>query len=255
MVPKVSIIIATFNSGKTLRESLDSVTNQNFNEWECIVVDGMSKDDTLTIVKEFANRDQRFRYVSEPDKGIYDALNKGVTMSKGEWIYVLGSDDCLLPDGLSILLETASKNKDAVLSYGDIYAVFSDGNKRYVSARDADIIRTRMCASHQAMITKRDKMIACGCFDLKYRIRADYNLTQLLYLSGGKFVRTKKPIAKVLQTGISSKVNIKEDMERYYINRTNNSCRFPFVHFLLVEIKVILRKVIIDRILYSNKTR
>ena len=79
----VSIIIATYNSGKTLRRALDSVLNQSYQDWECIVVDGASKDNTIGIVKEYVKKDSRFRYISEPDHGIYDAFNKGWKMAKG----------------------------------------------------------------------------------------------------------------------------------------------------------------------------
>ena len=89
----VSIIIATYNSEKTLRRALDSVLNQTYQDWECIVVDGASKDNTIEIVKEYVSKDTRFRYVSEPDHGIYDAFNKGWKMAKGEWVMYLGSDD------------------------------------------------------------------------------------------------------------------------------------------------------------------
>ena len=78
----VSIIVATYNSDKTLRQALDSVLNQSYQDWECIVVDGASKDSTIDIVKEYVSKDSRFRYISEPDNGIYDAFNKGWKMAK-----------------------------------------------------------------------------------------------------------------------------------------------------------------------------
>ena len=76
-MPLVTIIIATYNSSATLREALSSVLNQSFQGWECIIVDGASKDNTIEIMEEYCEKDARFRYVSEPDNGIYDAFNKG----------------------------------------------------------------------------------------------------------------------------------------------------------------------------------
>ena len=104
----VSIIIATYNSGKTLRRALDSVLNQSYQDWECIVVDGASKDNTIAIVKEYVKKDSRFRYISEPDHGIYDAFNKGWKMAKGEWVMYLGSDDEYTKDGIKALLENSN---------------------------------------------------------------------------------------------------------------------------------------------------
>ena len=72
----ISIIIATFNSSRTLAKALESVLEQNFNDWECIIVDGKSTDSTLDIIKEFELKDSRFSHVSEKDNGIYDAFNK-----------------------------------------------------------------------------------------------------------------------------------------------------------------------------------
>ena len=80
--PKLSIIIATFNAAKTLSVALDSVLKQSFQDWECIIVDGASKDETVAIIKEYEPRfEGRMRWVSEPDKGIYDAMNKGLQMA------------------------------------------------------------------------------------------------------------------------------------------------------------------------------
>ena len=114
----VSIIIATYNSGKTLRRALDSVLNQSYQDWECIVVDGASKDNTIEIVKEYVSKDSRFRYMSEPDHGIYDAFNKGWKMAKGEWVMYLGSDDEYTKEGIKALMDN-SDGADVV--YGDTY--------------------------------------------------------------------------------------------------------------------------------------
>ena len=98
--PKVSIIIATFNSEKTIERALNSVLNQKIQDWECIIVDGASTDATVNIIRKFTEKDHRFRYLSEPDTGIYNAFNKGWKLANGTWIYYLGSDDELLQNGL-----------------------------------------------------------------------------------------------------------------------------------------------------------
>ncbi len=105
MKPIITIIIATFNSERFIQSALESVKNQSFQDWECLIVDGVSKDETLSIVKKYMETDERYRYISEPDKGIYDALNKGIGLAKGDWIYILGSDDKVTYDGLSELMK------------------------------------------------------------------------------------------------------------------------------------------------------
>jgi glycosyltransferase involved in cell wall biosynthesis len=86
-----SIIIPTFNSGKTLSASLRSILSQTFTDYEILLVDGASTDDTLDLAKSF--NDKRIKIYSKPDEGAYDAMNKGVKAAQGEWLYFLGSDD------------------------------------------------------------------------------------------------------------------------------------------------------------------
>lgn len=162
--PKVSIIIATFNAAKTLSIAMDSVMNQTFQDWECIIVDGASKDNTIDIVKSYVERDSRFRYISEPDKGIYDAFNKGWKMSKGEWIYYLGSDDEILPNGFKELMSKDTSNIEMIT--GDVYVRF-----------DKDRFKPRFSyginCSHQGVCVLRDTLEKLNGFDLKYKILAD----------------------------------------------------------------------------------
>jgi len=87
---KISIITVSFNSAKTIRQTIESVLSQDYDDLEYIVVDGASKDGTVDILKEYEGK---IKYISEPDKGIYDALNKGVKLAKGEVIGTIGGDD------------------------------------------------------------------------------------------------------------------------------------------------------------------
>ena len=88
---KLSIIIPTFNSANTLRRALDSIIGQTLNDLEVLIMDGVSTDQTLDIAKTY--NDNRIRIFSEPDNGVYDAMNKGIDKASGEWLYFLGSDD------------------------------------------------------------------------------------------------------------------------------------------------------------------
>lgn len=153
--PLVSVIIATYNAGKYLRRALDSVYSQSYTNVECIVVDGCSKDNTLDIVREYVCKN--IVYISEQDLGIYDALNKGVLIAKGEWIYVLGADDELLPDGLrSFFLGENDFEYDII--YGNTIDRYFDGILRYTKSKCCSRVRYEMLGCHQGMIMKR-KMI------------------------------------------------------------------------------------------------
>ena len=146
--PLVSVIIATYNAGKYLRRALDSVYSQSYTNVECIVVDGCSKDNTLDIVREYVCKN--IVYISEQDLGIYDALNKGVLIAKGEWIYVLGADDELLPDGLrSFFLGENDFEYDII--YGNTIDRYFDGILRYTKSKCCSRVRYEKLLCHQAL--------------------------------------------------------------------------------------------------------
>ena len=94
---KVIVLLASYNGEKYLRDQLDSLINQTYPNWECLVIDGGSKDNTIDILKLYKQKESRVDFISEPDNGIYDAFNKGWKKAKGEWILYLGADDFLFP--------------------------------------------------------------------------------------------------------------------------------------------------------------
>lgn len=231
MNPKVSIIIATFNSEKTLKRTMDSVLNQNFQEWECIVVDGASKDGTIDIIKEFMAKDSRFRYISEPDHGIYDAFNKGWKMAKGEWIMYLGSDDEYTKDGIKALMENC---EGADVVYGDVILKFENGTTKKQKGKKTNFWGTSGFCCHQAVAMQKNVIEKLGGFDEKYRILADWNAIRLAGQLGYIFKYVSIPIAYFFVGGASSS-NYKVLLEGYSIYRkTNNLVRSVFK--LLAEI-------------------
>lgn len=231
MNPKISIIIATFNSEKTLRRAMDSVLNQDFLNWECIVVDGASKDGTIGIVKEFVAKDPRFRYVSEPDKGIYDAFNKGWKLAKGEWIMYLGSDDEYTKGGIKALMEH-SDGADVV--YGDVILKFENGKTKIQRAKKTDFWGTSGFCCHQAVAMQKKVLIKLDGFDEKYKILADWNALRLAGQMGYIFNYVPNSIAYFFVGGASSN-NYEVIFEGYRIyGKTNNFIKSFFK--LLVEI-------------------
>ncbi len=91
---KISVIIATFNSGRTLRQTLDSIRYQTYKNVETIIIDGLSSDNTLEIINEYS--DVVTKCISEKDSGIYEAFNKGINLATGDYIGFIGSDDCYI---------------------------------------------------------------------------------------------------------------------------------------------------------------
>ena len=237
----LSIIIATYNSELTIRAALESVNNQSFQNWECVIVDGCSKDDTVKIVRDYELNDSRFRHISEPDKGVFDALNKGLKMAKGEWIYVLGSDDKLHLDAFEIVMK--EKKEDAVVLYGDAIADYGNGKQRTIRTKPLFYMRYNMITSHQAMLVKREAMEQVGGFDLRYKLCADFDLFQKLYLSGAKFQYVKTPIAYYAMGGLSNDFSLRNDWDKYKVCKKNHSNTFPLFFFALDEMKWMLAKL------------
>ena len=126
---KISIITATYNSEKTLRDTLDSILAQTYPDIESIIVDGASKDGTMDIVREYEPKFQgRMHWISEPDKGIYDAMNKGIKMASGDVIGVLNSDDFYHDERVVEDIANAFIQKNVECVYGNL--VFIDENDK-----------------------------------------------------------------------------------------------------------------------------
>lgn len=122
---KFSLITVTFNSSSTLRDTIQSVASQTYQDIEYIIVDGKSKDSTLEIIREYEPRfDGKMRWVSEPDRGLYDAMNKGFRMATGNVIGIINSDDLLSePTAVEKIVKTFEINKEADAVYADLYYV------------------------------------------------------------------------------------------------------------------------------------
>ena len=225
----ITIVIASYNSGATIRKALQSVKDQSFQNWECLVVDGASRDDTIEIVREFVDEDPRFRYISEPDKGIYDAFNKGWKNAKGEWVYYLGSDDWLTKDGMNDL--SCFTNTDAAILSGDVYVNHLDSHSTLRVAKDGK----PDFGYHQGMIMRRSTLERFNGFDMKYKILADYDLLVRIVNEGGKLQLVKTvPIAYFSQGGTTSQISTlyRTIKDRYDIYVAYSYVKHPFLSIL-----------------------
>lgn|SRR5574344_169206 len=215
-MPLISIIIATYNSGKTLHTALESVVNQQFQNWECIIVDGASTDNTLHIIKDYAENDSRIKYISEADHGIYDAFNKGWRMAKGTWVQYLGSDDSLTLYGLrDIHLEQYS---DYSIVTGDVYINKTDGTTKIN-------LSAGYGGCHQGKFTKREILKQMNGFDECFPILADYDLMLKMKHSHYKVKNIRVNVAYFAMGGISQNFTrlIDRAKERYRIERRYNN--------------------------------
>lgn len=185
---KISIVTATYNSGATLRDTMESVLAQDYDDFEHIIVDGGSKDNTLDIVRELEPRYKgRLRWISEPDHGIYDAMNKGVMMAEGDVVGLLNSDDFYTSCDVLSTVNREIREYDAV--YGDVHyvdAVDVSKTVRYYSSASFRRWKMRLgfMPAHPSFYCRRTVYTRFGLFDLNYKIAADFEqLLRLIFVN------------------------------------------------------------------------
>lgn len=187
---RISVITATYNSGRTIGDTLESVLRQTYSDVELIVVDGASRDDTMDVVRRYEPRfGGRLHWTSEPDRGIYDAMNKGIARATGDVIGILNSDDFYTSDTVLERVAEAMAGGDVDAVYGDIHYV-RDGDLRrcvrYYSSRPfrRGLMRLGFMPAHPSFYCRREVYERCGTFDTTYRVAADFeNLLRLIYVN------------------------------------------------------------------------
>ena len=198
---KFSIITVCFNSGKTIRKTFESVLNQTVTDYEYIVVDGASTDDTLEIIKEYEPKfNGRMCYVSEPDKGIYDAMNKGIRMAQGEIIGIVNSDDYYETDALEKLIPYLENPADVY--YGIIRTFNEEGEVAIL--RHSHLSWKNTSVQHPAFFVSKQAYEKYGLFDLQYKISADHELALRFIKANARFVPVNAVLTNYSLGGVSS---------------------------------------------------
>lgn len=186
--PLFSIVTATYNADANLEETIRSILNQSFKDFEYIIIDGGSTDNTISVIKKFEHNKQ-LRWISEKDKGIYDAWNKGVLMSNGNWITFIGADDILVDDALLTYAEFL-KDKDNDLEYVCSKLTMINNNKEPVRVKGCPWVweefRIVNHLAHPGSLHNRKLFEKYGLFDIEYKITGDYELL----LRAGKNLKT-----------------------------------------------------------------
>lgn len=181
---KISIITVCYNSAATIEKTFQSVKNQTYDAIEYIVVDGGSKDDTLKLIEEYGSIITK--WVSEPDKGLYDAMNKGIAMATGDIVGILNSDDTFF--NKVVLEEVAnfhSTNKNIDASVGNIVQHNEEGKVvRKYSAKNwhPEKLKIGFMPAHPAIFFKRELFELYGSYALDFKIGADYELITRFFL-------------------------------------------------------------------------
>lgn len=196
----ISIIIPAFNAGKTLESCLNSLQAQQDVDFEVVVVDGQSTDKTLSILNKYSDRLTNLRCISERDGGIYDAMNKGVALSNGSWLFFMGADDVLA--GPSVLKTVSQEMDDSVdLLYGRVLRV-STGRVEGGRCDRHQLLMQNIC--QQAIFYRRTLLNRVGPYDLKYKICSDWDLNMRCFADGERQRFIDLVISNYSGTGISA---------------------------------------------------
>lgn len=174
---KVSIITVSYNSGNTIDETIQSVTSQSYKNIEYIIVDGCSTDNTFQIIND--NKKYIDKYISEPDEGIYDAMNKGIKLATGDVISILNSDDIFFDNYVIENVINCFIEKNCQLIYGNIDYIDNKLNKvRFWNSKKyiKNSFKDGWHPPHPSLFVKSSVYKLNGSFDLRFKIAADFDI-------------------------------------------------------------------------------
>jgi len=255
--PLISIIVVVLNRAHCFESCIQSILGQSYDNVEFIVIDGGSKDGTLEILHRYS--DKIDYWVSEPDQGLYYAMNKAVNIVSGDWLYFIGSDDVLLPGCLSTMVPYMKS--EGTIYYGNVYGT---GRKRVYNG---PFTRYHICGpgiKHQGMFFPKDVFTALR-YDVSYKIAADWDLSlRCLIDLSCRFIYVPELIAayndidglsnqEVRQSGREYRTTIRK---RLGLIGLVYICRWALIHLLeILHVKEPLRKLAITSFGYSRKPK
>jgi glycosyltransferase involved in cell wall biosynthesis len=217
--PLVSIIIPTYNRAHLIGETLDSVLAQTYTNWECIIVDDGSSDNTDEVVSEYVKKDPRFKYYQRPDEhlpGGNGARNFGFKMSKGEYVNWLDSDDLLMPNKIELQINEFLKSKlDMVACYALVFGDFSLSNKKinyfipkktFSKYPSYDILAGNVKFQISGPLWKRGFLTNKKLFDERLKRSQDADFNFRISINGLDFKFIEKPLDKVRRNKNENKI-------------------------------------------------
>jgi len=205
-LPLVSIITPVFNAEDTLERAINSVLQQSYKNLELILVDGLSEDRTPEIIRSAAGKDPRIRFISEKDHGAYDAMNKGLEMARGDWVYFLGGDDVMIHDHILQELYNEGCFSQEKVFYGSVIiegkTAWAKDQEVYAGEFDLPkFLKKNIC--HQAIFYPRHIIQSAGFFNKDYIVCADWDYNMRCY-SIEPFLYVDKIIARFSGGGLST---------------------------------------------------
>ena len=235
---KFSIITICYNAKEELNRTLNSIITQTYKNYECIVIDGASEDDSIELIKQHP---AITKYISEPDNGVYDAMNKGVVYSTGDVVGIINSDDVLFDENVfKTIVDNFDDDTDII--YADV--LYCDNElkeviRNYISGEQKT---DYWCPAHPSMYVRREVFDKIGLYDLRYRVVADYDFMVRCNISGIKFKYVRQYFVKMRYGGLSNGLDgyIKDFIEVYKVLRKNR-IKYPLSKTLARTVHTIIQ--------------
>jgi glycosyltransferase involved in cell wall biosynthesis len=207
--PKISIITVSYNSIRTISDTINSVISQTYPNIEYIIIDGASTEGTVELIKSFGNKISKFK--SEPDNGIYNAINKGIKLAEGDIVGIINSDDFFCSNNIIQKVADAFNDVETDAIYGDVQFV-NNGNTskivRYYSSKRFNLEKFKFgfMPAHPGFYAKRELFEKLGYYKTDYIIAADFELLlRFLYLNKIKCKYLEMPFVTMRTGGVSNK--------------------------------------------------
>ncbi|MEY4964166.1 MAG: hypothetical protein RLZZ323_1485 [Bacteroidota bacterium] len=250
--PFFSVITVSYNSQETIGQTLKSVLNQTYTDFEYIIIDGGSTDNTLSEIEKYRNlfsqKNIKLTCISEKDGGIYDAMNKGIKLSKGDWISIVNSDDFLSLNALELVINILNRNSNPDLIHGNI-RVFSEADTEVLKPDlDLRILNVSMNIFHPSVFVRRKVYLDLKFFDKKYKLTADWDFLKKVYNNGYHIQYIDEVLSNFRKGGAGSGFKKVHLIERYNIrHKTRN---FKNVFYDLKDLLIFLHSFLLP-----NKSR
>ena len=246
--PLVSVITVCLNSDKYLEQTIQSVLNQTYDNVEYIIVDGGSSDRTIEIIRKYERSISS--WLSEPDEGIYDAMNKGIGMSTGKLVGIINSDDWYNLRALEWVVRESLLKPDADIFHGDMVLVKGEERLKRMVPRGKCVSENLQINIYHPTLFVRREIYEEYKFDCRFRISADRDFIMLLFFAGKTFTYLNKPITYFRVTGVSNRPSIRSFLDRYRIRRRYHKRRA--ILLLIGEVPLFFDEVVFY---YKNRMK
>ena len=234
---KITIITVCVNAEKTIKDTIESVLKQSYKDFEYIIVDGKSSDDTLKIISKY--QDKRIKLISEKDKGLYDAMNKGIKLSTGDIIGTINSDDILASeDVFQTVIDNFDENTDVIYANIKYYNEdFSKVKRDFISGTKEN---EYFCPAHPSMYVRKEIYQRIGTYNTNYKIAADFDFMVRCNLNNVRYKYIDKYFVYMRYGGKSNGfVGYLENYKECFEILRQNKVSFPLTKTTLRSIHTI----------------